>query len=67
MMCNQRNATLPAIVAASPNESRPGPQLVVPSGMNRTPVPSGMHHPLRTLLRELFVDPVLRLLRRLRQ
>jgi hypothetical protein len=65
-MCNQRSATLPAIVAASPNERRPGPQLV-PSGMHHPLVPSGMHHPLRTLLRELFVDPVLRLLRRLRQ
>jgi hypothetical protein len=66
-MCNQRSATLPEIVAASPNErSRPGPQLV-PSSTHHPPVPSGMHHPLRTLLRELFVDPVLRLLRRLRQ
>jgi len=52
-MCNPRRATLPAIVAASPNKEH----------LRFWLARSSMKHPLRTLLRELFVDPVLRLLR----
>jgi hypothetical protein len=52
-MCNRRSATLPAIVAALPEENP------LASWLAR----SGMDHPLKTLLSKFFVDPVLRRLR----
>lgn len=52
-MCNQRDAALPAMLAAFSNPSRLGPWLA----------DSGMDHPLRSMLRELFVAPVVRRLR----
>jgi hypothetical protein len=52
-MCNQRSATLPAIMAVISSDERPF------SGLERPRV----NFPLRTLLREVFVGPVLRLSR----
>jgi hypothetical protein len=49
-MCNQRNAILPALFATPPNDGRFSTALSA----------SFMDHPLRTLIRELFVEPVLR-------
>jgi hypothetical protein len=49
-MCNRRSATLPAMVAALPDDTPLGFWLAR----------SGMDHPFRTLLNELFVDPIVR-------
>ena len=49
-MCNQRSASLPALIATPPNDGR----------LSTSFATSFMDHPLRTLVRELFLDPVLR-------
>lgn len=49
-MCNQRSSILPTLLAAPPNDGRFSPGL---SG-------SFMDHPLRTLVRVLLLEPILR-------